>query len=92
MIASTFKLDTWYETIQTSKALFGDENAISEMVESNTAQSGMLSLGLYVAWLVPVEQRTLAAEGSAVSITSVRTSWNPRIQIALAWQNGRTSK
>ena len=58
MIASTFKLDAWYGTIQISKAPFGDENAISEMIESNTAHAGMLSLGLYTARVYVAYQQT----------------------------------
>ena len=63
MIASTFKLDTWYEATQTSKVLFGDENAISEMMLVSTAQADMLSVGLYTARVGDDRVRVIALAG-----------------------------
>ena len=63
MIASTFKLDTWYEATQTSRVFFGDENAISEMMLVSTAQADMLSLGLYTAMLGDDRVRVIAMAG-----------------------------
>ena len=62
-IALRFKLGAWYEMMLISKALFGDENAISEMVESNAASTGMMSLGVFVALVGPKNYRVIELAG-----------------------------
>ena len=62
-IAQRFKLDTWYEMLPISKALFGDENAISELVESTGGSTDMVSLGVFVAFVGHMNIRVIALAG-----------------------------
>ena len=62
-IALRFKLDTWYEMLPISKSLFGDENAISEWMESSNASPDMLPLGVFVVSVTGDEVRVIALAG-----------------------------
>ena len=62
-IALRFKLDTWYEMLPISKSLFGDENAISEWMESSNASPDMLPLGVFAVSVTGDEVRVIALAG-----------------------------